>query len=89
MHMATRPTGGRYTINTPPKIGELLEAKALADKRSVSNYVLLLIEEDLRKSGELGEDVGTEEILRASRELGRDSALKALRRELRRKERTA
>jgi hypothetical protein len=79
----------RFTINLPPNVAEALERRAAADKRSVSNYVFLLVERDLQDAGELSGDDTFEEVVRASKELGPKETLRLIRNALRRKERAA
>jgi hypothetical protein len=41
----------RLTINLEPKLARAAKAKAAADRRSVSSYLLKLIEADMNDSG--------------------------------------
>lgn len=80
----------RFTINVTPEVAEALERRAAADKRSVSNYVSLLVEQNLQEAGDLGSGVGgDEEIIKAAKELGPVESLKLIRRAIRRKDKAA
>jgi hypothetical protein len=46
----------RIMVNLDEKPGELLEARAAEQKRSVSSYVALLVEQDLREAGLISDD---------------------------------
>lgn len=74
----------RVTINLPEGTLVLLEKCAEAQKRTVSNYVALLVETDMRAAGLLKPDTSAE-LIAAAGELGMEQAVIALRRAARRK----
>lgn len=69
----------RVTVNFDDEVGRRLRAKAAAQKRSVSGYIMLLVEEDVKVSALRAQ----EQVLAAAAEVGFDRALEILAREMR------
>lgn len=74
----------RITFNADEGTLPLLEQRAASQKRTVSNYVALLVEKDLREAGLLSPG-SSAELLAAAEEIGVEQAVLILRRAARRK----
>lgn len=71
-------------VNLDEEIAQALEARASSEKRPMSNYIAILIEQDLRDAGLLpGSEQARAELLALGEELGLEAALETLRRKLR------
>lgn len=61
----------RIMVNLDLPTAEILEARAVAEKRSASNYIALLVERDLRAAGLIGPEEKYRSELLALAEIGR------------------
>ncbi len=74
----------RVMVNLDDSIGEKLEARAAAEKRSASNFLAVLVEKDLQAAGLITtDDAARLELLALVQEIGVPTALEALRKKLR------
>lgn len=80
----------RVMVNLDDETGELLEAQAARDKRSISAYVGKLVEIDLRSSGLLpGNEVARSALLATAEEIGVEDAIKLIDREARKRRKSS
>lgn len=71
-------------VNLDDTVAGLVEQKSAAEKRSVSSYLALLAEKDLRAAGLIdGESAARAELNAIAEEIGLPAALDTLRRKLR------
>lgn len=76
----------RVMVNFDDSTGEMVATLAARDKRSVSSYLAVLVERDLRASGLMPSDDLRTQVIAAAEEIGTERALKVLRAAHRKKE---
>ncbi len=75
----------RITFSIPDEIAAAAQKRAEQDRRSLSSYITLLVESDLRAAGLMpGNEPSRAELLALAEEMGVPDALETLRGKLRR-----